>query len=50
MNQDEEHPRLLAIFHYVCAGMVALFACFPIIHLVLGITLFGIRPRPPVAA
>lgn len=37
MNQDEEHLRLLSIFHYVCAGLAALFACIPIIHLVLGL-------------
>ena len=37
MNQDEEHLKLLAIFHYVVAGMVALLACFPIIHLIAGI-------------
>jgi len=40
MNQDEEHLRLLSIFHYVCAGLAALFACFPIFHLVLGLVLF----------
>jgi hypothetical protein len=39
MNQDEEHLRLLSIFHYVCAGMAALFACFPVFHLVLGLVL-----------
>src|SRR5436190_23045593 len=39
MNQDEQQLRLLSIFHYVCAGMVALFACFPIIHLVIGLVM-----------
>ena len=39
MNQDEQQLRLLSIFHYVCAGMVALFACFPIIHLVIGLVI-----------
>jgi hypothetical protein len=39
MNQDEEHLRLLSIFHYVCAGFAALFACFPIIHLIMGLVL-----------
>ena len=39
MNQDEEHLRLLSIFHYVCAGLSALCACFPIFHLVLGLFL-----------
>jgi hypothetical protein len=39
MNQDAEHLRLLSIFHYVCAGLAALFACVPVIHLVLGIVI-----------
>ena len=39
MNQDEEHLKLLTIFHYVVAGMVALLACFPIIHLIAGIVM-----------
>src|SRR5438876_1216022 len=38
-NQDEEHLRLLAIFHYVVAGLAALFACIPIIHLILGLVM-----------
>jgi len=37
INRDEEHLRLLTIFHYVCAGLAALFACIPIIHLVFGL-------------
>ena len=37
-NKDLEHIRLLSIFHYVVGGLIALFACFPIIHLVIGIT------------
>jgi len=44
MNQDEEHLRLLSIFHYVCAGMVAFFACFPIIHLIMGLVMI-FRPE-----
>jgi hypothetical protein len=39
MNQDEEQLRLLSIFHYVCAGLAAFVACFPIIHLVIGMVL-----------
>src|SRR5580658_9252753 len=38
-NIDNEHLRLLALFHYIVAGIAALFACFPIIHLVLGLVL-----------
>lgn len=37
MNRDEEHLRLLRIFHYVCAGMAALIACVPLFHLVFGL-------------
>ncbi len=39
MNHDEENLRLLSIFHYVCAGLAALFACFPIFLLILGLVL-----------
>jgi hypothetical protein len=38
-NQDAEHLKLLSVFHYVCAGLAALFACFPVIHLVIGIAM-----------
>lgn len=37
LNEDERHLNLLVIFHYVVAGLVALFSCFFIIHLVIGI-------------
>lgn len=36
-TNDEEHLRLLAIFHYVVAGVGALFACFPLIHVAMGV-------------
>lgn len=36
MNQDDEHLKLLSIFHYVVAGLTALFACFPLIHFFVG--------------
>ncbi len=36
-SADTEHLRLLAIFHYVVAGMGALFACLPLIHVAIGI-------------
>ena len=35
-NQDREHLRLLSIFHYVVGALAGLFACMPVIHLVLG--------------
>ena len=37
LNQDREHLKLLATFHYVVAGLSALSALFPLIHLVIGI-------------
>ena len=37
MNQDEEHLRLLSIFHYVLAGLAVLSGCIPIVHLVTGL-------------
>ena len=39
MNQDSEHLKLLAIFHYVAAGMLGLFACIPFIHFFMGLAL-----------
>lgn len=54
MNQDLEHLRLLSIFHYVVAGLTALFACFPIFHLAFGLVMFfapevleNNHPQPP---
>jgi hypothetical protein len=32
MNQDREHVRLLAIFHYVVAGLAALLSFFPLLY------------------
>jgi hypothetical protein len=37
MNHIDENLKLLSIFHYVVAGIIGLFACIPIIHIVLGI-------------
>jgi hypothetical protein len=56
MNQDQEHLRLLSIFHYAVGGLTALAACFPCIHLFLGIALvsgaFPVQPGdqapPPI--
>ena len=35
--QDEQHLRLLSIFHYVVGALVILFSCIFIIHLAMGI-------------
>ena len=59
MQQDEEHLKLLSIFHYVVGGLTALFACIPIFHLILGIVFIvasampdtkGDAPPPPLSA
>ncbi len=34
---DKDHLRLLSIFHYVVAGILAFCSLIPIVHLVLGI-------------
>ncbi len=35
--RDIEHLKLLSIFHYVVGGIGAFFACFPLIHVFLGV-------------
>lgn len=57
MNDDEQHLRLLSIFHYVLGGMTALFSCFPVFHLAFGImflaaphVLDGPRPEQQMPA
>ena len=48
MNQDSEHLRLLAIFHYVVAGLAALFSLFPLIYTTTGaIFIFVARHGTP---
>lgn len=39
VNRDTEHLRLLEIFHYVDAGISALFALIPVIHVTIGLFL-----------
>ena len=39
MNEDLSHLKILSIFHYAVAGIAGLFACFPIFHLALGISM-----------
>jgi hypothetical protein len=44
MNQDREHLRLLAIFHYVVAGLAVLFSFFPLLYTTIGaIFIFAAR-------
>lgn len=37
MNQDDEHLKVLSIFHYVVAGVTALFALIPVIYMIIGL-------------
>lgn len=47
MNRDEEHVRLLSIFHYILAALMALVAMVPVIHLLMGFFLiFGAHHFP----
>ncbi len=42
MNQDqpyEQYLKVLSVFHYVVGGIAGLFACFPIFHLLLGLSM-----------
>ena len=36
MNEDNEHLRLLAIFHYVVAALAALLSFFPLLYSIVG--------------
>ena len=42
-GQDAEHLKLLSIFHYIVAAMMALIACLPILHLVFGLAMVSGR-------
>ncbi len=38
-TQEKDTLHMLAIFHYVIAGLIALIACIPLIHFTIGISL-----------
>ena len=46
MNQDKEHLRLLAIFHYVVAGFAALVSFFPLLYSIVGVFLLYTAHHP----
>ncbi len=56
-SEDQQHLQLLSIFHYVVGGLTVLFACFPLIHVALGLAMIyapdsmGAKPgeQPPAA-
>jgi hypothetical protein len=37
VNKDLEHLKILSICYYISAALTAIFSCFPIIHLIVGI-------------
>ncbi len=39
MTNDEQNLNLLSIFHYIVAGLTALFSCFFLIHIAIGIAI-----------
>ncbi len=43
--QDEDHLRLLSIFHYVYAGITCFFGSIPLIHVTMGIALMVSPPE-----
>jgi hypothetical protein len=45
MKQDLQHLKLLSIFYYVVGGMIALFSCFALIYLFVGV-MFVAAPPP----
>lgn len=47
MDQDTQQLNLLSIFYYVVAGLAALFACIPFIHLAIGIAILAGAFPPP---
>jgi hypothetical protein len=40
-DADSEQLRLLSVFHYVVAGITALFSLFPLIHLSFGVAMLA---------
>ena len=38
MDQDQEHLRLITIFHYIVGAIGFFFSLFPIIHVIIGYT------------
>src|SRR6267143_3940080 len=48
MDQDREHLRLLAVFHYIVSGLAALFSFFPLLYTIVGgVFIFAARHGTP---
>ena len=43
-SADEEHLRLLSLFHYVSGALTAFFACIPLVHVAVGLA-FVLSPE-----
>jgi len=46
MPQDEEHLRLLSIFHYIVGGLAALFSCFALLYCGFGALMLYASAHP----
>lgn len=46
MNQDDQHLKLLSIFHYVVGGILALFSLLPLIHVGVGVAMLSASSSP----
>jgi hypothetical protein len=44
-DRDLEHLKLLAVFHYILAGIAGLFACIPLIHMGMGAFFITVASR-----
>lgn len=47
MEQTEKYLNILGAFHFVVAGIIALVACFPLLHLSFGIAMLADPAFPP---
>jgi hypothetical protein len=48
VTQDAEHVRLLAMFHYIVAGLAALFSLLPLLYTTIGaVFIFAARHGTP---
>jgi hypothetical protein len=49
-NQDEQHLRLLSIFHYVVAGVAAFCSFFPLLYTGMGFVFLAVSHHPTQSA
>ena len=49
-NQDEQHLRLLSIFHYVVAGVAAFCSFFPLLYTAMGFVFLAVSRHPTQSA